>query len=94
MGRAFNQNGRQECFQIFTVNLKERDHQKGVGVDGRTMSDVKEIDVNSKYWICLTYDRDYRKTLVNVAWYFGIPKLWDQSKRVLSLDNNIRAKLC
>ena len=35
--------------------------------------DLKELGINTRNWVVLTNDRDYRRALVNAALYFRVP---------------------
>ena len=48
------------AFKMLVVNLQERDHKGGLGVDGRK-------------WIDSAQDRDYWKVLVNAALNVWVP---------------------
>jgi hypothetical protein len=35
---------------------------------------LKEIGINTRYWVCSAQDRDYRRALVNAALNLQVPK--------------------
>ena len=50
--------------KFYQANLQEREHQGGLGVDGRTMN-LKEININTRYWVDSGQDRGYWRALAN-----------------------------
>ena len=76
MGGACSTMGREEAYTGFWwENLKERDHLREPGVDGRIILrwTLRKWDVRGMDGIELTQDRDRRWALVNAVMNIQVP---------------------
>ena len=63
------------AFKILTrtpIGKRPFERPRHRGEDNIRM-DLKEISINTRNWVDLAQDRDYRRTIVNVALNLGVP---------------------